>query len=68
MRKYKSAVYKHLHGEFKDLYESRGITAEDLKEFEGRCFKPAAGAPQGRAARTPAMATASPGPQGRSVK
>ncbi|GHV18258.1 hypothetical protein FACS189493_7400 [Spirochaetia bacterium] len=56
MRKYKSAVYKHLHGEFKDLYESGGISAEDLKEFESRCFK------------SPAMTTASPGPQGRSVK
>ena len=61
MREYKSGVYKHLHGEFKDLYESGGITAEDLKEFESRCFKSGADTPQGRAAHAPTMATASPG-------
>ncbi|GHU42787.1 hypothetical protein FACS1894190_12520 [Spirochaetia bacterium] len=67
MRKYKSAVYKHLHGEFKDLYESGGITAEDLKEFESRCFKSPA-TPQGRPTRAPAMATAGPETLAHSVK
>ena len=47
MRKYKSAIYKHLHGEFKDMFEAGAITVEELKEFEQRCFKPET--PQGRA-------------------
>ncbi|GHV73384.1 hypothetical protein AGMMS49940_06860 [Spirochaetia bacterium] len=42
MRKYKSAGFKHLHGEMKDLYERGDITAEKLREFEQDCFKPAA--------------------------
>jgi putative transcriptional regulator len=64
MRKYKSAIYKHLHGEFKDLFEAGGITAEELKEFEQRCFKSPADTPPARAARQPALSAASPGPQG----
>ncbi|GHT90046.1 hypothetical protein FACS1894137_19400 [Spirochaetia bacterium] len=66
MRKYKSAVYKHLHGEFQDLYARGNISAEKLAEFESRCFKSPADTPQGRAAS--ALATASPAPQGRNGK
>ncbi|GHU71477.1 hypothetical protein FACS189450_07560 [Spirochaetia bacterium] len=66
MRKYKSAGFRHFHGEMKDLYERRDITAEKLREFEQNCFKSDTGTPQGRGAAVPAMA-ASPGP-GRSGK
>ncbi|GHU97269.1 hypothetical protein FACS189483_02740 [Spirochaetia bacterium] len=58
MSKYKSANFKYLHEEMKNLHASGDITAAELKEFEQDCFKPAAGTPQARAARTPAMATA----------
>jgi hypothetical protein len=68
MRKYKSAGFKHLNGEMKDLYERGDITAEKLREIEQDCFKPAAGTPQSSGAPQPAMATASPGTPGRSVK
>jgi putative transcriptional regulator len=66
MRKYKSAIYKHLHGEFKDRFEAGVITAEQLREFEQRCFKdtpdasPVRTVPQARAVRRPALAAASP--------
>jgi putative transcriptional regulator len=56
MRKYKSAIYKHLHGEFKDLFEAGDITEERLREFERECFKDA---PDARAARRPALSAAS---------
>jgi putative transcriptional regulator len=68
MKEYKSDVYKHLHGEFKDMLKDGDITAERMAEFERECFKDAADSPQGRAVHTPAMATASPGAQGRSIK
>jgi putative transcriptional regulator len=64
MRKYKSAIYKHLHGEFKDLFERGDITEERLREFERECFKEVPDAPPARAARRPALSAASPGPQG----
>jgi hypothetical protein len=41
MRKYKSAIYKHLHGEFKDMFAYGDISAERLAEFEKDCFKDA---------------------------
>jgi DNA-binding transcriptional regulator YiaG len=37
MRKYKSAIYKHLHGEMKNLHEAGDISAADLREFEQDC-------------------------------
>ncbi|GHV07044.1 hypothetical protein FACS189485_16650 [Spirochaetia bacterium] len=58
MRKYKSAIYKHLHEEMKHFHAVGDISAEKLAEFESRCFKPAAGTPQGRSAAVPAMAAA----------
>jgi hypothetical protein len=67
MRKYRSAIAKHLHGEFKDLLARGDITPERMVEFEKDCFKDTPDAPQGRAAAIPAMA-ASPETQGRSVK
>ncbi|GHV86929.1 hypothetical protein AGMMS50255_2250 [Spirochaetia bacterium] len=68
MSRYKSAVFKYLHGEFKDLYARGDITAEELREFEQDCFtsSPAASAP--RAAHTPAMAAANPVPQAHNIK
>ncbi|GHU59550.1 hypothetical protein FACS189444_5030 [Spirochaetia bacterium] len=66
MSKYKSANFKYLHEEMKNLHAAGDITAAELKEFEQDCFKPAVGTPQGRSAAVSAMA-ASPG-QGRNVK
>ena len=66
MRKYKSAVFKHLHEEMKYLHSVGDISAEKLREFEQDCFKPAADTPQGHAAAIPALAAASP-PHGRSI-
>ncbi|GHV81408.1 hypothetical protein AGMMS49944_31990 [Spirochaetia bacterium] len=43
----------------KHFHEVGDISAEKLAEFESRCFKSPADTPQGYAARTPAMATAS---------
>ncbi|GHT69391.1 hypothetical protein FACS1894110_18750 [Spirochaetia bacterium] len=51
MKKYKGAVYKHLHGEFKDMFKDGDITAERLMEFEQNCFKPAIDTPQGRSVK-----------------
>jgi hypothetical protein len=51
MRKYKSAGFKPLHGEMKDLYARGDITAEKLREFEQDCFRPAADASQGRSVK-----------------
>ncbi|MHC6204281.1 XRE family transcriptional regulator [Breznakiellaceae bacterium SP9] len=62
MRKYKSAVYKHLHEEFKDMFEDGDISADELKEFEQRCFK--LETTQGRAVQAKAIAVSSPGQQG----
>ncbi|GHV81895.1 hypothetical protein AGMMS49991_04530 [Spirochaetia bacterium] len=65
MRKYKSAIYKHLHEEFTYLHSVGDISAEKLAEFERECFKPSADTPQGRAVRTLALAASA---QGRSIK
>jgi hypothetical protein len=69
MKEYKSDVYKHLHGEFKDMLKDGDITPERMAEFEKECFKdtPSANTPQGRAAAIPALA-ASPGHQGHGIK
>ncbi|GHV89681.1 hypothetical protein AGMMS50268_01840 [Spirochaetia bacterium] len=56
MKEYKSANFKYLHEEIKNLVQAGDMSAADLKEFEQDCFKPAAGTPHGRAARTPAIA------------
>ena len=62
MRKYKSAIYKHLHEEMQHFHAVGDISAEKLADFESRCFKLSADTPQGRATQAPAMATAGPGP------
>jgi hypothetical protein len=61
MRKYKSAIYKHLHGEFKDFLKDGMITQERMDEFERDCFKETPDAP--RAPHAPALSAASPAPR-----
>jgi hypothetical protein len=68
MSKYKSAIYKHLHGEFKDMFADGDISAERLREFEQNCFKESADTPRARTVHQPVISAASPGPQGRSIK
>jgi hypothetical protein len=70
MKVYRSGIYEALHEDFKMFLEDGKITPERMAEFEKDAFKevPDAPASQGRAARVPAMATASPGTQVHSVK
>ncbi|AEF84444.1 putative helix-turn-helix protein [Treponema primitia ZAS-2] len=68
MRKYKSAIFKHLHGEMTDLFNQGKVTAAEMREFEQDCFKESADAPQVLAAPQPAMSAAGPRPRGRSIK
>ncbi|GHV79620.1 hypothetical protein AGMMS49944_14110 [Spirochaetia bacterium] len=49
------------------MFKAGAITAEEMRRYDSSCLVSPSDTPQGRAARTPAMATASPGP-GRSVK
>jgi DNA-binding transcriptional regulator YiaG len=64
MKKYKSASFKYLHEEMKNLHASGDITAEKLAEFERDCFVSPTGTSQSRATHAPAMASASPGHHG----
>jgi hypothetical protein len=57
MRKYKSAVFKHLHEEFTYLHSVGDISAEKLAEFEKDAFKDTPDGPQGRAVLSPALAS-----------
>ncbi|GHV08605.1 hypothetical protein FACS189485_20300 [Spirochaetia bacterium] len=41
MRKYKSAVYKHIHEEMKYFHAVDDISTEKLAEFESHCFRAA---------------------------
>ncbi|GHV65568.1 hypothetical protein AGMMS49587_20000 [Spirochaetia bacterium] len=68
MKKYKSAAYEHLHEEIKNLVQSGDMSAADLTEFEQECFKESPEASTARVAHAPALAAASPGHPGRSVK
>ena len=68
MRKYKSAIYKHLHGEFQDLLADGKITPERMEEFERDCFITPADTPQASADHQPALSAANSGPYERSVK
>ena len=52
MRKYKSAIFKHLHGEMTDLFNQGKVTAVEMAEFERDAFKEAPDTPQARATRT----------------
>lgn len=67
MKKYKSPIFKHIHQEATDRFEVGAITAEEMRRYDSSCLV-AAGTPQSRTARAPAMAAASPGSIGRSVK
>ncbi|GHT95336.1 hypothetical protein FACS1894141_3750 [Spirochaetia bacterium] len=60
MKVYRSKHYEALHEDFKMFLEDGKITQERFDEFEKDAFKevPDAPAPQGRAARAPAMASA----------
>jgi hypothetical protein len=68
MREYTSKIFECLHEDFKGFLKHGKITQAEMDAFEKDAFKEVPDAPQGRAAVTPAMATASPGPQERSVK
>jgi hypothetical protein len=67
MKVYRSKIYEALHEDFKNHLKYGGITQERFDEFEKDAFKEVPDAPQGRASRIPALATASP-PHGRSIK
>jgi hypothetical protein len=68
MKVYRSKIYEVLHEDFKTHLKYGGITQAEMDEFEKDAFKEVPDAPQGRPAHQPAMATASPGHPGRSVK
>jgi putative transcriptional regulator len=58
MRKYKSAIFKHLHEEFKEHLKYGGITQEEMDEFERDCFKDTPDTPPSRPAQVPTLAAA----------
>ncbi|GHT95327.1 hypothetical protein FACS1894141_3730 [Spirochaetia bacterium] len=60
MKVYRSKIFEALHEDFKIHLRYEKITQAEMAEFEKDAFKevPDAPAPQGRAARAPAMASA----------